>query len=685
MTEGGAGNGPPGGELRALGNAVATLVFLGHPLTLAGEVLRALGAHGRAAARRALRRVLAWLQAPALRGGWTPPRPLGRYSSRMLLRSMRSAGVLHPQAWPSPTWAQRNLQRWHVLGGGGAVAFALFRWMSFEWKERRSDYFRNRRWLVKQMRGAKTYEEWGDAASRLDILEGRSKHAERRWKKETSLYDRELLEARLAHLRAVREQGDINEMIFTLRADLLRNLGNMASTKLHEYRPGVPGPIHEYIEEVRLQLQYITNYQVLDLSLEEKLAFLQETRHAFGRTAIVLSGGGALGSFHVGVVKALYTNKLLPRVMAGSSAGAVVCAIICSRTEKELDVMLNEDYMWDLSFFSNNSWWSMVKHLLRKGSVHDINHLQRYLRVLIGDLTFQEAYDRTGRILNVSVTATGQKNPSRMLNYLTAPHVVVWSAVAASSSFPGLFNPCHILAKNSKGEFVQYATESGRVTDRMWHDGSISQDLPMKGLSEMFNCNYFIVSQTNPHVIPILSMKKRWPLATTLFISELQHRCKQWLEILPAFLPLQLFFKVYAQDFEGDVTITQSARLTNYLDIFKRALRNSSNTALWRSVRQGQSATWPKLAAIQANCRIESTLDECIETLKNMWRVTQAGKHRLGKGTGRIPSWQNVQYAAALSRENSVGSSLNDHTSDASLDDGTLTSPGHVATSPPMH
>ena len=59
------------------------------------------------------------------------------------------------------------------------------------------------------MRGAKTYEEWGDAASRLDILEGRSKHAERRWKKETSLYDRELLEARLAHLRAVREQGKV--------------------------------------------------------------------------------------------------------------------------------------------------------------------------------------------------------------------------------------------------------------------------------------------------------------------------------------------------------------------------------------------------------------------------------------------------------------------------------------------
>ena len=29
--------------------------------------------------------------------------------------------------------------------------------------------------------------------------------------------------------------------------------------------------------------------------------------------------------------------------------------------------------------------------------------------------------------------------PPRLLNYLTAPHVLVWSAVAASSAFPGLF------------------------------------------------------------------------------------------------------------------------------------------------------------------------------------------------------------------------------------------------------
>lgn len=35
------------------------------------------------------------------------------------------------------------------------------------------------------------------------------------------------------------------------------------------------------------------------LEMEEKLSFFRETRHAFGRTALLLSGGGGLGSFHL--------------------------------------------------------------------------------------------------------------------------------------------------------------------------------------------------------------------------------------------------------------------------------------------------------------------------------------------------------------------------------------------------
>ncbi len=69
--------------------------------------------------------------------------------------------------------------------------------------------------------------------------------------------------------------------------------------ELHEAHSTVPLPIQEYIKEVQDHLEYLTAYQGADLPLPDKLIFLRETRHAFGRTALVLSGGGALGAFHV--------------------------------------------------------------------------------------------------------------------------------------------------------------------------------------------------------------------------------------------------------------------------------------------------------------------------------------------------------------------------------------------------
>jgi len=41
------------------------------------------------------------------------------------------------------------------------------------------------------------------------------------------------------------------------------------------------------------------------LSAEKRLAFVTESRHALGKTALLLSGGAALGMYHLGVVKCL--------------------------------------------------------------------------------------------------------------------------------------------------------------------------------------------------------------------------------------------------------------------------------------------------------------------------------------------------------------------------------------------
>lgn len=64
-----------------------------------------------------------------------------------------------------------------------------------------------------------------------------------------------------------------------------------------------------------------------------------------------------------------------------------------------------------------------------------------------------------GRILNIAVCAADTNEPPRLLNYLTAPNVVVWSAVACSSAFPGLFQPQDLLAKDHNGNFVRWVTD----------------------------------------------------------------------------------------------------------------------------------------------------------------------------------------------------------------------------------
>lgn len=93
---------------------------------------------------------------------------------------------------------------------------------------------------------------------------------------------------------------------------------------------------------------------------------------------------------------------------------------------------------------------SCICCLCSAGSLHDHTFLASKLRHLLGDTTFQEAYERTGRVLNISVCPADTNEPSRLLNYLTAPHVCIWSAVACSSAFPYLFSAQHLWGKDTR-------------------------------------------------------------------------------------------------------------------------------------------------------------------------------------------------------------------------------------------
>ena len=70
-----------------------------------------------------------------------------------------------------------------------------------------------------------------------------------------------------------------------------------------------------------------------------------------------------------------------------------------------------------------------ISRFLKNGALFDISHLTRVMREMLGDLTFQEAYNRTRRILNICVSSASLYELPRLLNYVTAPNVLIWSAV----------------------------------------------------------------------------------------------------------------------------------------------------------------------------------------------------------------------------------------------------------------
>ena len=87
----------------------------------------------------------------------------------------------------------------------------------------------------------------------------------------------------------------------------------------------------------------------------------------------------------------------------------------------------------------------------------DIEIIANFLRDNMGDLTFKEAYEKTGWILNISVTGHGKYDQSKLFNYLNAPNVVIWSAACASCCLPFAYGPpVELMYKTKEGELKPY-------------------------------------------------------------------------------------------------------------------------------------------------------------------------------------------------------------------------------------
>ncbi|XP_047311010.1 triacylglycerol lipase SDP1-like [Impatiens glandulifera] len=554
------------------------------------------------------------------------------------------------------------------------IAFGLKRFTNVQVKAEMA--YRRKFWR-NMMRTASTYEEWAHGAKMLDKETPRIMN-------ESNLYDEELVRNKLQELRHRRQEGSLRDITFFMRADLIRNLGNMCNPELHKGRLQVPKLIKEYIDEVSTQLKIVCDSDSDDLLLEEKLSFMHETRHAFGRTALLLSGGASLGAFHFGVVKTLVEHKLLPRIIAGSSIGSFMCSVVATRSWPELQSFFEDSCLSFQLVEQMGGIFTVFKRVMSGGAVHEIRQLQNLLRNLTNNLTFQEAYDMTGRILGITVCSMRKHEPPRCLNYLTSPHVVIWSAVTASCAFPVVFEAQELMAKDRTGAIVPYhppfhldpdepnSSGSNSFTRRFWRDGSLEIDLPIMQLKELFNVNHFIVSQANPHIAPLLRIKDFIRAYGGNFASklahlvelEVKHRCNQ---ILGVGFPLGGIAKLFAQDWEGDITVVMPATLAQY----SKLLQNPSNLDIQKAANQGRRCTWEKLSAIKANCGIELALDDCVAILNHMRRLKRSAQRAAAAASSsstshgpassrfnasrRIPSWNRI------ARENSTGSLDEEH------------------------
>ena len=248
-----------------------------------------------------------------------------------------------------------------------------------------------------------------------------------------------------------REDDDILGLVNLLRSGLVRNLGNITAPGLfNRAYAGTKLLIEDYVTQVALAVDYLTSYPTkpssdAGLTGQAKLDVLHDTRQAFGRSVLVLQGGSIFGLCHIGVVKALHLRGLLPRIIAGTATGALIAALVGVHTEDELLDFLTGDRI-DLSAFVSHTraakegrgpfdygprtgWWATltrrIKRFLWEGYFLDISVLEQAVRANVEDLTFEEAYARTKRVLNITVsTAGGGGGVPNLLNYLTAPNVV---------------------------------------------------------------------------------------------------------------------------------------------------------------------------------------------------------------------------------------------------------------------
>ncbi|KAI8371450.1 acyl transferase/acyl hydrolase/lysophospholipase [Radiomyces spectabilis] len=500
---------------------------------------------------------------------------------------------------------------------------------TFSWRGKRGR-------LRNALRAATTYEEWCRAADALDRYMGKD-----RWKETAAygFYDYRLIQKVVRSLRQFRKSEkaeDASMLKDVLYACLKQNFSGIENTKLYSNTyHGTKRLVEEYVEEVTQAIDALVVNPHIS-SEEKRLAFKLYAKN-YGRTAFCLSGGAGFGYFHLGVIRALLDQNLLPAIITGTSAGSLMGAIVCTRTDEELRQVLTPELAERIRI-CQDSWFVKLRRYASTGALFDSEQWCREAMWFCrGSLTFKEAYERTGRIFNVSVIPFDPHSPPKLLNYITAPNCVIWSAILASAAIPGILNPVVLMQKVAKSKHLIPYNYGHK-----FKDGSLRTDIPTQALHNHFNVNYTVVSQVNPHVHIFFYANQGSPgrpvthragtgwrggfLASTIE-QILKLDLSKWLKVLrdldllPKLLE-QDWSSIWLQKFDGNVTILPKAGLSDWL----YTMADPDEKRLTKLMLSGRQRTWPKVSMIANRLRIESAITKARRDLLVVHRMSRKAK-----------------------------------------------------------
>ena len=453
------------------------------------------------------------------------------------------------------------------------------------------------------------YPEWLEIAREIDELTGMTK-----WREDSpsDYYPYKLLEQHTVQLRALIDQKNYSALIPFVQESLHRTIGELGNQRLYQYAlTGTKILIVNYLNLIVEALNAVCDNPLRDLNEHDKLTLFKHAEKNFGQPALMLSGGGTFGIYHLGVLNTLLTENLLPNVISGTSMGSITAGVMAVNNDDELHALFSAP---------EKSHYKPLKRLplseaWEQKSLLDPKQLYSCIHTNIGDFTFLEAYEKTGRSVSITVSPVRSGQKPRILNYKTAPNVLISHASKASCSVPGLFPPTTLMAKSATGVHVPY------MRNERWVDGSFATDIPRQRIARLHNVNYFIVSQANPHIVPFVSQQQRSGLPALLkdlTITSAYGQGNALLKVARRRLHKQPWRSwldhssfMLDQDYLGDINIHPQFPPSWYL----KFMTNPTLDEFQYLLKMGERSTWPQLAMIRDQTLVSRTLQACIVRL----------------------------------------------------------------------